>query len=118
MINGSKSTDKSFIANGFCEYFSTFARNLKSRSILLREFTWSKPSEGNLPNQVTESQCTFQTAKESYILKELRKKASELDNFPSGLLKVAAQVLAKPLSFIIIHLLKLEFCQMSGKWPR
>lgn len=63
VINGSKSTDKSFIANSFCEYFSTVARNLKRKSILLRDFTWSKPEE-NLPNQVTESQFTFETAKE------------------------------------------------------
>ena len=43
--------------------------------------------------------------KESEILKELknlkRKKASGLDNFPPGLLKDAAHVLTKPLTFII-----------------
>ena len=64
VINGSKSTDKSFIANSFCEYFSTVARNLKSKSILLRDFVWSKPSEDNLPNQVAESQFTFKAVKQ------------------------------------------------------
>ena len=49
MINGSKSTDKSFIANSFCEYFSTIARNLKSKLIVHRDFVWSKPAEENLP---------------------------------------------------------------------
>ena len=68
MINGSKSADKSFIAMSFCEYFSTTARNLKSKSIALRHFVWSKPAEENLPNQVTESQFTFKVAKESEIL--------------------------------------------------
>ena len=59
VINGSKSTDKSFIANSFCKYFSTVARNLKSKSILLCDFVWSKPDEENFPKQVTESQFTF-----------------------------------------------------------
>ena len=68
MINGSKSADKSFIAMSFCEYFSTTARNLKSKSIVLRDFVWSKPAEENLPNQVTESQFTFKVVKESEIL--------------------------------------------------
>ena len=97
VINGSKSTDRSFIANSFCEYFSTVARNL------YLEQTCS--GEENLPNQVTESQFTFETAKESDILKELRnlkrKKASGLDNFPSGLLKDDTLVLTKPLKLII-----------------
>ena len=108
MINGSNSTDKSFIANSFCEYFSTVARNLYP------EQTCS--GEENLPNQVTESQFTFETAKESDILKELRnlkrKKASGLDNFPSGLLKDDALVLTKPLKLIIN--LSLEAGVQSG----
>jgi len=109
VINGSKSIDKSFIANSFCEYFSSIARCLKRKSILLREFVWSKPAEGNLPKQFTESQFTFKAVKESDILKELknlkRKKASGLDNFPPGLLKDAAYVLTTPLTFAAILVL-------------
>ena len=106
VINGSKSTDKSLIANSFCEYFSTVARNLKSKSILLRDFVWSKlAAEENVPNQVTESQFTFKAATELEILKKLknlkRKKASGLDNFPPGLLKDVALVLSKPLTLLI-----------------
>ena len=105
MINGSKSADKTLIANSFCEYFSTIAKNLKRKKIVLRDFVWSKPVEEHLPNQVTENQFTFNAVKESEILKELRnlkrRKASGLDNFPSGLLKDAALVLTKPLTFII-----------------
>ena len=67
-----KSTDKTLIANSFCEYFSTIARNLKRKSILLRDFVWSKPVEEHLLNQVTENQFTFNAVKESEILKELR----------------------------------------------
>ena len=59
VINGSKSTDKTLIANSFCEYFSTIARNLKRKSILLRDFVWNKPAEEHLPNQVTENQFTL-----------------------------------------------------------
>ena len=44
-MKGSNSTDKSFLANSFCEYFRTVARNMKSKSILLRDFTWSKPEK-------------------------------------------------------------------------
>ena len=68
VINGSKSTDKSFIANTFCNYFSTVARNLKSKSILLRDFVWRKPAEEFLPNQVTESQFTFKQQQQVYSL--------------------------------------------------
>ena len=118
MINGSKSTDKTLIANSFCKYFSTIARNLKRKSILLRDFVWSKPVEEHLPNQVTENQFTFNAVKESEILKELRnlkwRKASGLDNFPLGLLKDAALVLTKPLTFIIN--LSLETGVVPSEW--
>ena len=47
----------------------------------------------------------FRTVKEEEILTELknlkRKKATGLDNLPPGLLKDAARVIAKPLTFII-----------------
>ena len=118
MINGSKSIDKSFIANSFCKYFGTVARNLKSKSILLRDFVWSKPVEENLPKQVTESQFTFKALKELETLKELknvkRKKASGLDNFPPGMLNDAALVLIKPLTFIIN--LSLETGVVPSEW--
>jgi len=110
VINGSKSTDKSFITHSFC-----VARNLKSKLILLRDFVWRNPAAENLPNRVTESQFTFKAVKELEILKELknlkRKKASGLDNFPPGLLKDAALVLAKPLTFII------NLCLETGVVP-
>ena len=105
MINGSKFTDKSFVANSFCEYLITIARNLKSKSIVLHDFVWSKPAKENLPSQVTESQFTFKAVKESDILIELinlkQEKVSGLDNFSSGLLKDVALVLTKRLTFII-----------------
>ena len=78
MINGLKLTDKSLIANSFCEYFSTIARNLKSKSILLRDFVWSNPAEENLSIQVTESQFSFKAVKESEVLKSGGQKISSI----------------------------------------
>ena len=118
VINGSKSTDKTLITNSFCEYFSTIARNLKRKSVLPRDFVWSKPVEEHLPNQVTENQFTFIPVKESEIVKELRnlkrRKASGLDNFPPGLLKDTSLVLTKPLTFIIN--LSLETGVVPSEW--
>ena len=78
MINESKSSDKKLHRNSFCEYLSTIARNLKSKSILLRDL------------------CLEQT-----FLIKIRKVSlvSGMDNFPPGLLKDAALVLTKPLTF-------------------
>ena len=105
MLNGLKSTDKSFIANSFCEYFTNVARNLKSKSFLLRYFVWSRPTSENRCDQPTGIRFSFGVVKESEIFKELKKlkrnKATGLDNFPPGLVKDAAHVLSKPLTFII-----------------
>lgn len=62
VTNGSKLTDKSFIG----AYFSTIARNLKSKPILdlPRDFVWSKPAEGT--NHVTERQFTVWSCKERF----------------------------------------------------
>ena len=81
MTKGSKSTNKSFIANSFCEYFSSIARYLERKFILLCDFVWCKPVEENLPNQFPESQITFKAVKESEIFKKLKdlKRKKRLD---------------------------------------
>ena len=102
-MNGTKTTDKKFIAESFCDYFTNVAINLKKKSFLLHDLVWSNPSEIRLP-QVKEK-LLFRAVKEEEILTELknlkRKKATGLDNLPPGLLKDAARVIAKPLTFII-----------------
>ena len=102
-MNGTKTTDKKFIAESFCDYFTNVAINLKKKSFLLRDVVWKNPSEIRLP-QVKEK-LLFRAEKEEEILTELknlkRKKATGLDNLPPGLLKDAAGVIAKPLTFII-----------------
>ena len=59
VLNGFKSTDKSFIANSFCEYFTNVARNLKSKSFLLHDFVWSRPTSENRCDQPTGSRFSF-----------------------------------------------------------
>ena len=47
-INKTKSSDNGTIANALCSYFSNVANSLKSKSLLLRDFTWNKPIKYNL----------------------------------------------------------------------
>ena len=101
-INGTKSTDKKFISNGFCDFFTNAAINLKRKSFLLRDFVWCK--NGTKP-PLSKEKFIFRAVKEADILRELkklkRKKATGLDNLSPGLLKDAAEVITKPLTFII-----------------
>lgn len=65
---------------------------------------WSRPTQQN-HLQPVKTNFLFKEVHESQIYKELRnlkrKKATGLDNFLSGLLKDAASVIAKPLTYII-----------------
>ena len=103
-INGSKTSDNRVIANTLCNYFPGVANLLKSKSFLLRDFTWMKPSKHNFvtpcPVKFTLNEvCQADVYKELSNLK--RKKATGLDNLPPGLLKDVAPVLAKPLTHVI-----------------
>ena len=77
---------------------------LKSSSFILRDFIWSRPSQQNYLQPV-KTNFLFKEVHESQIYKDLRnlnrKKATGFDNFPPGLLKDAASVIANPLTFII-----------------
>ena len=42
-INGTKTSNTSSIAQGFCDFFSTIAGVLKTKSFPLRNFVWGKP---------------------------------------------------------------------------
>ena len=103
-VNGTRTTDKKHIANTFCSYFTNVAGLLKSSSFILRDFIWSRPSQQNYLQPV-KTNFLFKEVHESQIYKELRnlnrKKGTGLDNFPPGLLKDAASVIANPLTFII-----------------
>lgn len=119
-MNGTKTTDKKFIAESFCDYFTNVAIKLKNKSFLLRDLVWSNPSEIRLP-QVKEK-FLFTTVKDEEILTELRnlkrKKATGLDNLPPGFVKDAAGIIAKPLTFIINLSLLSGVVPTDRKWPR
>ena len=104
LVNGTKTTHKKLIANTFCDYFTNVAGLLKSSSFLLRDFTWSRPTQQNYLQPV-KTNFLFKEVHKLQIYKELRnlkrKKATGLDNFPPGLLKDAASVIAKPLTYVI-----------------
>ena len=104
LVNGTKTTHKKLIANTFCDYFTNVAGLLKSSSFLLRDFTWSRPTQQNYL-QPMKTNFLFKEVHKLQIYKELRnlkrKKATGLDNFPPGLLKDAASVIAKPLTYVI-----------------
>ena len=107
-MNGTKTTDKKFIAESFCDCFTNVAINLKKKSFLLRDIVWSNPSEIRLP-QVKEK-FLFRAVKEDEILTELknlkRKKATGLDNLPSGMLKARLhrRFLSRQLDAIFVAL--------------
>ena len=107
-INKTKISHNGTIANALCSYYSNAANSLKSKSLLLRDFTWNKPSDYNLGPTCSEK-FTLNGVSEIDVYQELdnlkRKKAAGIDNLPPGLLKDAAYVLAKPLT----HLINLSF---------
>jgi len=76
---------------------------MNKKSLLLRDLVWSSPSGVRFP-QVKEK-FLFRAVKGEEIFTELknlkRKKATGLDNLHPELLKDAAGVIAKPLTFII-----------------
>ena len=67
-VNGSKSADKSVIANGFCKYFSEVANALKSKLFPLRDFICNKPRCKSSPSYV--KIFVFTDVTEQEILKE------------------------------------------------
>ena len=101
-INGQKTFDKSNIANGFCNFFASVANTLKSKSIFLRDFIWSKPIVDRYSANCTFKLRPVSVAEVQRYLKQLkRNKSVGLDSLPSGFLKDIARVIAKPLCHII-----------------
>ena len=113
VIDGTSHSKPSLIASKFCSFFSCIAGQLKSTSILLKNFVWSQPYQN--PNK---TYTTFKfrpvTVNETFKhLKKLkRKKASGIDNLPPGLLKDTAFNIAKPLNNLI------NLCLSAGKMPK
>ena len=101
-INNELVNDAETIANGFCEFFSTIANNLKSKSFPLKDLIFKPRS-----NEVMFEKCqfNFRNVTEKEVLKHLknlkRSCAVGLDEIPGSFLRDIAYVIAKPLTHII-----------------
>ena len=83
--------------------FANVAKILKSKSILLGDFAWMRPTWVNtVPHK---GRFVVKEVSQAAVHKELtnlkRKKATGIDNLPPGMLKDAASILAKPITYVI-----------------
>ena len=101
-VDGVDTDDKAKIANGFCSYFVTVVKFIKSNGFKLRDFVWK--SQTHLVPK-TARQLKFQYVSKIEVERELkkmkRKKTTGSDNLPAGMLKDSASTISSPLSFII-----------------
>ena len=104
LIGDVLTTDKSNIANGFCEYFSCVASKLKEKAFVLRDVIWQRKVDRN-PRLDTDTRFRFEPVTSAEVLgyvKQLkRKKATGIDNLPPGFLKDVAINICNPLTFVI-----------------
>ena len=101
--------NKQGIAENFCNFFANVAKILKSKSILVRDFVWMRPTWENTMSQ--KSRFVVKEVSQAAVHKELTKlngrKQLALTISP-GMLKDAAPILAKPLTYVIYLSLKSE----------
>ena len=102
LINGRLISNPAKIASGFCNFFLTMAKKAKEKSILLKDFVWSKPV---ISRPKTYSTFRFKEVLVSDVFKYLKKlsrnKSAGHDDLPPGMLKDSARLIAKPLAYII-----------------
>ena len=105
IINGSKTTDKKVIVNGFCKFLSTVASKLKSVAFPLTDCVWGhkllKTSSKIIPSKCFRFTPVSSIEILSYLQKLKRNKAVGIDNLPPGFLKDVAFIIAKPLTHVI-----------------
>lgn len=113
IINGTMNSDSKNIVSSFCSFFTNGATKLKTKTILLKDFIWSKPDPIYPKTYNTFRVKPVTVAEVHKLLKKLqRNKASGVDNLPPGFLKDIAICLAKPLCHVINIMLK------TGHIPR
>lgn len=99
--------------------FTNVAGFLEKSSVLLRDFIRGHPAQQN-HLQTANTKLVFSAVNKSEIYRELKslkwRKSTGLDNFPSGLLKDAALVIAKPLTFIINLTANFHYQLISWVW--
>lgn len=102
-INGTKTSNTFFIAQGVCDFFYTIAGVLKTKSFPLRNFVWSRPHNSRVTT--SPEHFVFSSVSDDEVFKELRNlkrnKSTRLDNLSPGMLKDAAAVINKPLAYIV-----------------
>lgn len=103
LVNGAVETDKEVIANSFCKFFTDVAGSLKRKIFPLCNFVWKRPL--TIDTQQPLENFEFRSVSDKVVFNALkslkRNKSSGLDNFPSGMLKDSADIIAKPLTHII-----------------
>jgi len=101
--------------SSMCTFFSNVAFQLKSSSIYLRDFVWSRPKRNGLR---TCQKLRFQYVSKIFVEKQLRNlkrnKSTGGDDLPPGLLKDCATEITQPLSHIINYSLK--SAQIPSEW--
>jgi len=98
-IDGTKTSNTFSRAQGFCDFFSTIAGVLKTKSFPL----WGTPL--NSRETTSPENFVFNSVSDDKVFRELRNlernKSTGLDNLFPGMLKDAAAVIKKPLAYII-----------------
>ena len=118
-INGKHTTNKKEIAEQFCLFFTHIANNLKSKTILLKDFVWNTPKSTKCKTTKMFKFKPVLVAEVFKFLKQLkRNKAAGIDDLPLGFLKDTAKSVAKPLCHIINLSLKSGIVPSDFKYGR
>ena len=98
-INRTKTSNTCSIAQGFCDFFSTIAGVLKTKSFPLCSFVWGKPV--NSCETTSPEHFVFSSVSDAEVFRELRNlkrnKSTGLDNLAPGMLKDAAIIIHNKL---------------------
>jgi hypothetical protein len=112
LMNGVLTQNKKTIAANFCMFFTNLAKEIKEKTIQMKDFVWHPPFVGKTKTYSTFHFKRVTIAEVHRHLKQLsRKKACGIDNLPPGYLKDVSDILAKPLCHLI------NICLRTGSVP-
>ena len=119
IINNQKTTDEKVIANAFCSFFHTAVKDLKAKSIKLKDFIWSLPNK--IPIKTTHRfRFRYVSVLEvTRILKSVNsKKSAGPDQIPARLAKDCAVELGPPIAHLINIILETSIIPNDFKTGR